>query len=159
MKSETFAVSLRIPADAHLALEAFAKQKSITLSDALLRAVYEFLSNQGTTSADTLSRLRAETELFDIVLDYAKTIKTTQFSEDATYHLFEVIQSEHHELYKRAIGSNAEHAYRVNPQIAKRFAIAIEATQVLNDKDKPVMTYLPRNANKLIQSYTKLRKK
>jgi hypothetical protein len=159
MNNETVALSLRIPADAHRALLAFASQEGITVTDALLQAVFAFLLDKDSTEDSVKIRLDAEVRLSNEVLAYAQSIKETDYGTDATYHLFDMIERKHIGLYKSAIGQNGEQAYRINPQIAKRFALAIGAFQVLNEKGNPSKVYLERNANKLIQSYTKLGKR
>jgi hypothetical protein len=103
--------------------------------------------------------MTAEVNLTTAVLKHAKEVKKTDYPEDATLRLFDWIQSELNETYHIAIGPNAEHAYRINPQIARRFAMAIGAEPVPDPKGNPAKEYLPRNANKLIKSYTPLRKK
>lgn len=158
MKTETVALSLRMPADAHGALAAFAEDEGITVSDALLQAVYIFLSDKGTTDAAARTRMEAEVDLSRSVIAHAQEIRKTDYDTDVTFQLFDWIKENHIDLYQDAIGPSAEQAYRINPQIAKRFAYAIGGSPVLDKKGKPAKVYLERNANKLIQSYTKLRK-
>tara|TARA_B100001105_G_C22248092_1_gene381326 strand:+ start:180 stop:740 length:561 start_codon:yes stop_codon:yes gene_type:complete len=158
MSNQTVSVSLRLPIDAHEALNNFATKEGITVTDALLQAVYAFLQGKDTTDPAASARMAAEDELAKAVLTYAQIIRESEYDADVTMKLFDWIKNNHDTLYDRAIGQNAEHAYRINPQIAKRFAYAIGATPVLNQDGKPAKVYLERNANKLIQSYTKLKK-
>lgn len=158
MQNQTVSLSLRIPSDAHAALAAFAKAEGITTTDALLQALFTFLSEMETTDAAARSRMVAEVELSQNVVEHAKTICDTDYDTDVTCQLFDWIKDKHSDLYRRAVGPEAAQAYRINPQIAKRFAHALGASPVLDAKGKPEKVYLERNANKLIQSYTKLRK-
>lgn len=158
MSNETVALSLRIPADAYRALTAFTEKEGVTVTDGLLQALYSFLADKVTTDPAAAARMAAEVELSNEVLSYAKQVIASDYDENVTQQMFDWIESKHCELYRRAVGPDAAQAYRINPQIAKRFAYAIGATPILDAKGKPSKAYLERNANKLIQSYTLLRK-
>ena len=158
MTKESTAISIRLPDDAHGALTAYADTTGITLSEAALQAIYEFLADKGSTSRAVAERMNAETKLSKLVLARAHEIKPQDWSNDVTMQMFDWLSEHHSSVYTRAVGPNSEHAYRINPQLAKRFAFAIEADYVRDENGKATKTYLARNANKLIQSYTNLKK-
>ena len=151
-------ISIRLPNDAHQSLLAYASSEGISLSEAMLQAVYEFLKGKGTTDPVAAKRMQAEVELSKIVLARADKIRDTQWGGDVTLELFDWIEKNHLDTYRRAVGASGDHSYRINPQLAKRFAYAINANYEPDAKGNATKTFLSRNANKLIQSYTRLRK-
>jgi hypothetical protein len=157
-KIENVALSLRVPADVYSALDEHAKGKGIGITDAIMQAIYGQLINAETTKKAIRERMEAELELMEIVRDHASRLKSPTIDPHATLHLFDMLQVEHNDLYTRALGPNKEQVLRLNPLIARRFAIAIGAIQAVENGRKLIVT-LPRNANKLIQTYSILKEK
>lgn len=158
MSNTTTALSLRVPADAFESLSTFAESEGITVADAALQAIYSFVADKVTTAPAAKRRMAAEATLTAEVMNHAATIRGSDFASDVTREMFKWISNNHRGTYDCAIGSDGQHAIRINPQLARRFAYAIGAKPVLNAKRNPVKGYLPRNANELIQSYTLLTK-
>ena len=158
MASPTIALSLRVPGDVHEALAAYADCEGISVSEAALQAIYALVADKPTTVPAARSRIAAEGELTAKVMSYAVDVKQTEYDTEVTRTMFRWIAERHRAVYDRAIGVGGEHAIRINPQLARRFAYAINAKPVLNAKRNPAKGYLPRNANELIQSFTLLEK-
>lgn len=150
--------SVRFADDVQVALAQCARDQKISVSDIIQHAVYSYLVEQASTNAETSRRMTAENSLLGRVIEQAKLISQTEWTKDVTLELFEWIDTNHRAEYDQAIGPNGEQVYRINPLLAKRYAYALGADYERDSKDKPAKEYLPRNANKLIQSYTLLRK-
>ena len=150
-------ISLRLAQDTDEALDSFASANGLSRPEAVSTIVSEFLADQCTTAKSTRRRLAAEKSLTALVLARASELKDSAFEPDVTRQLFQWIADHHRADYDLAIGPNAAFRNRLNPLLAKRFAVALGATYLAVKDGLPVRKDLPAGSDELIKSYTPLR--